>query len=299
MRSHRAPQAVGHAKGAGGAGLGQRHHELVPAVSEDPVALAQLALDERRHLAQDPTARQMPKAIVDLLQVVHVKEQDGEGPAVAPIPLQLFLQIGIQVPAVECRGQVVQDRLVLKVRILVQEPGALQAAPEDDLQHSLLHRRCQAVECSPHHRVQTGHRAPLLHHHHQGGLRADPEDLGEKVQPTGPGQHLLHEDGVVGSRLDLLQGRLGRGGDIYPKALSLQQAGELLADLAVLVHDENPPGGHRGRGHPLADPASGPSSPRSLRKHRRSTSLPRHHRHDTNLRPAVAIRRSPASRPLG
>ena len=62
--------------------VGEQQHELVAAVARDQIALAQVAPQARRQLAQHDVARRVPEPVVDVLEAVEVDEQHGDAAAV-------------------------------------------------------------------------------------------------------------------------------------------------------------------------------------------------------------------------
>jgi len=63
--------------------LGQHDHELVACVACKELLAANALADQGRELAQHEIAGQVPLAVVDRLEVVHVEEQQRERSLVA------------------------------------------------------------------------------------------------------------------------------------------------------------------------------------------------------------------------
>ena len=114
--------ALGDDQGARGRRLRQHHHELVPAVAGQDVALAHRLRQDGPHLGQGARAGQVPVRVVDALEAVEVQEDHGERDAVALAALDLAPDVEVEVARVEELGEVVGDGELLGA---LEEDGVL------------------------------------------------------------------------------------------------------------------------------------------------------------------------------
>jgi adenine/guanine phosphoribosyltransferase-like PRPP-binding protein len=77
-------QLVGHLAGAFGRRAGQQHGEFVATQAGHGVHLAQALAQALGHFAQDAVARGVAEVVVDVPQLVHVQEEQGQRLLVAP-----------------------------------------------------------------------------------------------------------------------------------------------------------------------------------------------------------------------
>src|SRR5512133_3260091 len=106
-------ELLGRGQAALQAGLGQDEHELLAAVAGEGVDVADAAGDPAGELDQDPAAALVAEAVVDRLEVVDVKHEQGQDPAEAPGPLDLLLEAAREVAVVPGPGERVGDRQLL------------------------------------------------------------------------------------------------------------------------------------------------------------------------------------------
>ena len=90
---------------------GQEHRQLLAAVAERDVGGAHGALHQRRHAAQLGVALGVAPAVVELLEMVEVEQQQAERLALLRGARDLLVQAVLEVPAVEDAGERVGDGL--------------------------------------------------------------------------------------------------------------------------------------------------------------------------------------------
>ena len=93
------------------AGLGQQDHELLAAVSADPVGRAEVPPEARRDALEDRVAGLVAVGVVDRLEVVDVGERDRQGSPVADRPFDLGEEGADDRGPVRDAGQAVGGRL--------------------------------------------------------------------------------------------------------------------------------------------------------------------------------------------
>ena len=89
------------------AGVGQQHQKLLATVAPHPIEGAQLGGDAAGHLGQHLVPHVVAQGIVDLLEVIDVKLQHRQGPAMLSCLLEPGLPLGLDLAAVVQPGQVV------------------------------------------------------------------------------------------------------------------------------------------------------------------------------------------------
>ena len=132
--AHRRAEPFGDDRPAVRVGLRQQHHELLPALPERHVHLAQPDPDPPGELAQHRVPRRVPVRVVDLLEVVEVEHQDGQHPAEPAGPLHLPAQRLPQVTVVPQAGQRVGERKPLRLLVdpyvVHRDPGLPGEGPQ-------------------------------------------------------------------------------------------------------------------------------------------------------------------------
>ena len=77
------PDPLGDQEGPHPLGLRQDESELLPGEARGHVDVANLVLEENRHLAEQDVPHQLPVTLIDLPEVVDVEVEDGEVQRVA------------------------------------------------------------------------------------------------------------------------------------------------------------------------------------------------------------------------
>ena len=113
----RRTEPLGDDRAAVRVGLRQQHHELLAALPERHVDLAQPDPQPPGELAQHGVPGRVPVRVVDLLEVVQVEHQHGEHPAEPAGPLHLAAQRFAQVAVVPQPGERVGQREPLRLLV--------------------------------------------------------------------------------------------------------------------------------------------------------------------------------------
>src|SRR5258706_14874134 len=91
-----------------GPGLRQQDHEFFSTVPADYVNLANLSRQERGNLPQDLVTQQMPEAIVQRFELVHVYHDERELIAEAPGALDLLRDASLKVASIKDTRETVE-----------------------------------------------------------------------------------------------------------------------------------------------------------------------------------------------
>ena len=228
----RGEQVVGDDLGAVGRAVRQQERELVPAGSIRPVAPAQVGAHDLGHRAKELVAGRVAAQVVDLLEVVHVDDDEGHRrPVVAGLGdprVELLLEGAVVAEA----GQRVEQRI---------ETGAVV-------------RLAQAVELPVDRRHAVRDAARQGHERHaERGDHARPDARGEQAgQDPGP------QDDAQGDQSD------GNGSDreCQPEA-EIRRPGDRrrrvtvdLVFVSLVQRQAGPPGAGFRRDPPVPDPAA-------------------------------------------
>ena len=106
-------------------GVRQDHGELVAADPEGAVAAAEGAHRDAPDRGQQLVAHRVAVLVVDLLEVVHVDQQQGQRRLVAGGVLQLAAELLLEGAVVAEPGQAVEQRVLAGPPVQVQQPGAV------------------------------------------------------------------------------------------------------------------------------------------------------------------------------
>ena len=106
-------------------GAGQHDGELVAADPERPVATTDGAQRDTPDRSEEFIAHRVAVLVVDLLEVVDVDEQQGERGLVAGRVLELATQLLLERPVVAQAGQAVEQRVLARPPVQVDQPGAV------------------------------------------------------------------------------------------------------------------------------------------------------------------------------
>ena len=93
------------------------HGELVAADAEGAVAVAQRVADGVGHAQQQLVARRMALVVVDDLEVVEVDEQQGDRHLVAPVEVQLPIELLLEGAVVAQAGEAVVERVLARLPV--------------------------------------------------------------------------------------------------------------------------------------------------------------------------------------
>src|SRR5262249_12738346 len=92
---------LGDVHGALERNLRNENRELLAAYAREDVLATELGAHDRRELAQNGVAREVPEGVVLLLEVIDVEQDERELAAVAPAARNLALQCLVEVALVE------------------------------------------------------------------------------------------------------------------------------------------------------------------------------------------------------
>src|SRR6185369_1536125 len=107
------PQLLGHSQGLLLAGLRKQDGELFSSVTADHIDLAQLLRKDRGNLAQYFITQQVPKFIVQALELVDIHHDHCHRAVKPPGAFQFLLNSQFEITPVEDSGQPVQIGQVL------------------------------------------------------------------------------------------------------------------------------------------------------------------------------------------
>jgi hypothetical protein len=206
-------QALRDARRARRAGVGQQHHEFVPAVAAADVALAQhlaKAVADRR---QHTVAREVTVLVVDSLELIDVEEQRRHRRVIAPRASKLRLEALHAVRAVVAAGQAVLQSVVADF------------GEELDVAQRDAEQRCGGTDGAADRDRLRARRGS----NHAGGASIDQDDVADvagALDPVRPLEALWRfKDDLVGDRLDLpfAPPRIPAIGDALPFAVLAEE----------------------------------------------------------------------------
>src|SRR5205085_4573885 len=116
-RADPAGETIGDRMSQAAVGLRHQHAELVATQPAHDVRLTHGAAHGVRDEPQDRVTRGMAVRIVDLLEVVQVEVNQGQGPAVAAVAAQLLRHLGCEGPRVQDRRERIVGREQLELRL--------------------------------------------------------------------------------------------------------------------------------------------------------------------------------------
>src|SRR5690606_8953586 len=135
---------------SGGRKLGIRHDddELLTAIAADKVDAAKIALEAQRDFLQHLVTYGMAPGVVDRLEPIDIDQHDRKWPLARLRPIELALQVAVEISAVIDTGQRIGDRHLDGARntgaqaVIIALAADLRAKPRDQLQ---LHHRSHDI----------------------------------------------------------------------------------------------------------------------------------------------------------
>ena len=106
-------------------GVRQDHGEFVAADSKGAVAAPDGTQRDATHRREELIAEGVPLLVIDLLEVVHVHEQQGQGRAVSRGLLELAAEFLLEGAMVAQPGQAVEERVLAGLTVQVDQARPL------------------------------------------------------------------------------------------------------------------------------------------------------------------------------
>ncbi|MNS69235.1 hypothetical protein D3C72_1025410 [compost metagenome] len=232
-----AANALGDDQRGLGRGLGQHHRELLAAVTRDEIGLAGALLQHAGDALQHLIPEQVAVGVVELLEVVHVEQDQAGAVAVARAALELGGQLLLEVAAVVDLGQAVGHGELLGGAVELGVLDGHRGLGGEDVQELLVRAVEGALGL-----VQKRHDAQdlalgLNGHGEQGPVAREHAHVerafGQVVHQHGAllAGHVA-EDAVLGGKLQGLAGHMGVAGVLAHQHAALRVEQE---DHAVVV----------------------------------------------------------------